>query len=177
MPVRPDPYWQRLSEGAYLGFRRGPNTWLARYRGRDKVQKFKPLGEALEFDEAKRLAEEWFGKMSGAPVRSVKRATVKSALEAYLADLTKHGRAAAAKEALGRYKLTVYEDDIAAIALESATRDDFQEWRGRLMKGRQPRSVNRQVRAVIAGLNCAQEELGYVGNPAAWSLKPLADDI
>jgi Peptide methionine sulfoxide reductase len=28
--ARREPYWQRLEEGAYLGFRRGPDTWVAR---------------------------------------------------------------------------------------------------------------------------------------------------
>jgi integrase len=56
------------------------------------------------------------------------------------------------------------------------TRDDFLEWRERLLEGRQPRTVNRHVRAVIAALNCALD-LGHLGNPAAWKLKALADDI
>src|SRR5690349_14532608 len=49
---RREPYWQRLAKGAYLGFRRGPDTWIARFRGRDKEQQYHPLGEALEFDAA-----------------------------------------------------------------------------------------------------------------------------
>jgi integrase len=44
-----------------------------------------------------------------------------------------------------------------------------------LVPGRKPRSVNRQVRSVVAALNRAHE-LGHVGNVTAWSLKPLADD-
>lgn len=44
---RSDCYWQRLAEGAYLGFRRGPDTWHARFRGKDGKQQYQPLGEAL----------------------------------------------------------------------------------------------------------------------------------
>lgn len=109
-------------------------------------------------------------------MRSPKRATVKAALEKYLADLRRHKRQDAADEAEGRFRLTVYDDPIADLSLESGRREDFEEWRERLTKGRQPRSVNRQVRAVVAGLNCARA-LGHVGNPDAWKLKPLADDI
>ena len=173
--MRHDPYWQRLSEGAYLGFRRGAETWLARYRGRDKVQQYAPLGEALEFDDAKAKAEAWLSQLAGSAVRTVKRDTVRAALEAYLADLRRHGRTDAAKEAEGRFKLTVYEDVLADVSLEAATREDFLEWRDRLVEGRQPRSVNRQVRSVVAGLNRAAE-LGHVGNPAVWRLKPLSGD-
>jgi hypothetical protein len=62
------------------------------------------------------------------------------------------------------------------ITLEAVTRDDFLEWRDRLLEGRQPRTVNRHARAVAAALNQAVE-LGYLGNPAAWRLKALSDDI
>jgi integrase len=45
------------------------------------------------------------------------------------------------------------------------------------MKGRKPRSVNRYVRQVAAGLNLAVEELGHVGTPKTWTLTPLHDDV
>src|SRR5690606_23788272 len=96
--------------------------------------------------------------------------------ETYLADLRRHGRPEAATEAEGRFKLTVYKDAIASLRLEDATHDDFLEWRDRLAKGRQPRSVNRQVRAVVAGLNRANE-LGHVGTPQAWRRRALSDDV
>jgi hypothetical protein len=99
LAVRREPYWMRLGEGAHLGFRRGPDTWLARYRDREKHRQFFPLGEGLDYDEAKRRAEEWLSQLAGSAVRAVKRDTVKAALESYLADLRRHGRNDAAKEA------------------------------------------------------------------------------
>jgi integrase len=177
LAVRPDPYWQRLSEGAYLGFRRGPETWLARYRGRDRRQQYAPLGEALEFDEAKAKAEAWLSQLAGSAVRTVKRDTVRAALQSYLNHLREHGRTDAAKEAEWRFKKTVYADALADTSLEQATKDDFREWRERQKSGRKPRSLNRHVRSVVAALNHAVKEAGHVGNPTAWSLKPLADDV
>jgi integrase len=171
-----EPYWQRLTEGAYLGFRRGPDTWVARCRGRDGKQKYKALGESLEYDEAKERAEEWCGQVSGATVRTVKRDTVRAALQAYVSDLLRHGRAEAAIEAEGRFKRFVWNDALASVSLEDATRDDFQEWRDRITKDRQPRTVNRNVRAVAAGLNKARD-LGHIGKPEAWTLRALADDV
>jgi integrase len=176
LPPRREPYWQRLAEGAYVGFRRGPDTWMARYRGRDRKQQWHPLGEAIEYDEAKRRAEAWISQMAGAAVRATKRSTVKAALEAYLADLRLHGRADAAKGAGWRFKKYVYGDPLAEVELERATRDDFQEWRDRHRSGRAARTVERQFRSVRAGLNRALE-LGHVGNPAAWKLKALQDDV
>jgi len=114
--------------------------------------------------------------MGASGIRAVKRATVRAALDDYLEDLRRHGRSDAALEALWRYKCTVYKDPIADLELERATRDDFGDWRERLTSGRQPRTVNRHVRAVAAGLNRAVK-LGHVGTPTAWQLEPLADNV
>ena len=179
---RPDCYWQRLAEGAYLGFRRGPDTWHARFRGRDGKQQYEPLGEALDYDSARARAEAWLSQLAGSPVRRARRETVISALESYLADLRRHGRPDAAKKADGEFKTALrfdrknqcYTDPIASLQLEDATKDDFAEWRDRLKPGRLPRTVNRYVRALVAGLNRAHR-LGYVGNPAAWRMDALSD--
>ena len=175
LPIRREPYWQRLAPGSFLGFRRGPETWLARYRGREKKQNYRSLGEALDYDEARRAAEAWFAQMSGSPVRAVQRGTVRSALEAYLAYLRQQGRVGTAIEVESRFKAVVWPNAIAAARLDDLRLDDFSAWRESLRKGRQNRSVNRHVRAVIAGLNKAYR-LGHIGNPAAWRIEPLADD-
>jgi integrase len=175
--IRREPYWQRLTEGAYLGFRRGPDTWIARFRGRDDRQQYHALGEAMEYDDAKRKAENWLEQLAGSAVRSVKRGTVKAALESYLADLRRHGRADAAKEAEWRFRKTLYEDKLAGLPLEKVTRDDFLEWRERQLSGRKPRSLNRHVRSMVAALNYAVEVAGHVGTPSVWRLKPLSDDV
>lgn len=186
LPARKEPYWQRLNAGAYLGFRRAPpgkrsahgrivQSWHARFRDREGKQNWKPLGEGLKFDEAKKQAEEWFAQLEGPASRAVRRDTVRAALETYLADLRRHMRHDAADEAEGRFKLCVWKDPIAERSLESMRKQDFQEWRDRLTAGRQPRTVNRHVRSVVAGLNCAAE-LGHVGNPAAWTMQKLIDD-
>jgi integrase len=176
LPVRREPHWQRLGHGAFLGFRRGPDTWLVRFRSRDRKQLYTSLGEALDFDEAMEAAKKWLATLAGSGVRSLTRSTVRAALEAYLADLRRHGRHQTALEAEGRFKSVVYDDALADLQLESATREDFQDWRERIRAGRQARTVNRHVRSVVAGLNRAIE-VGYVGNPMAWRLRALADDV
>ena len=70
----------------------------------------------------------------------------------------------------------VYPDAVADLELEAVTREDFLEWRDRILQGRQARTVNRYVRSVVAALNQATD-LGYLGNPAAWKLKALSDGI
>lgn len=172
LPVRREPHWQRLAKGCYLGFRRGPDTWIARYQKRYRAL---DIITSDDYDGAKRAAESWCASLGAAAVRQAVRGTVQDALETYLADLRRRGRSDSARVALGQFKLAVYSDPIASLKLEGATKDDFLEWRERFRTGRQPRSLNRLVRAVVAGLNRAVD-LGHVGNPAAWKLKPLADD-
>jgi integrase len=177
LDVRSDPYWQRLAEGQYLGFRRGPDTWLARFRGRDGRQQYQPLGEALQFDEARRKAEEWISQIAGATVRTVKRDTVRAALETYLTYLRQQGRKTAAAAAASLFKTAVYGHAIAGRKLESLTHDDFTQWRDAL-KGEQraARSINRYVRQVTAALNVAVKR-GHVGSLEVWQLEPLDDDV
>jgi integrase len=177
LKVQRDPHYTKLEPGAYLGFRRGPDTWHARFRDRKHIQHYKALDGIAsdDYDGAASAARDWFAQMGATGVRSVKRDTVRAALQSYLDDLRRHGRADAATDAEGRFKLTVYKDPIAELGLEQAAKEDFLEWRDRLVEGRQPRSVNRQVRSVVAGLNRAAE-LGHVGNPSVWRLKPLSGD-
>ncbi len=156
-----------------------------RYRTRDGKQQYKSLGDSLDFDEARREAENWLAQLVASAVRSVKRSTVRQALEGYLADLRRHGRPQTAA-AEGRFKTVVYGDLLSRLPLESLTREDLLEWRDRLVSARlhrrdrgpvrQARTVNRHVRSVVAALNRALE-LGHIGNPAAWKIRSLPDDV
>jgi hypothetical protein len=47
LSIRETPYCMHLEAGCYLGFRRGSDTWLARYRDRAGKQHHKPLGPYL----------------------------------------------------------------------------------------------------------------------------------
>jgi integrase len=175
---RPEPYWVRLGKGAYLGFRRGPNTWIARFRARSGKQQYHALPVAHdsrdEYRDATVLAESWFAQMGGV-AGAARRSTVSEALNAYVEDLARHGRTEAAKTARPLFRLVIGSDPVADLKLEDATLVDFTEWRARLMRGRQPQSVNRYVGQVAAALSRALE-LGHVGDARAWKLKPLIDD-
>lgn len=180
LAVRDWPYTQRLSQGAYLTYRRGfdRNTWGVRYRdgaGKQNPTTF-PEVDPDDYDEAKRRAEDWLKQMTGTAVRAAKRADIKAGLEAYLADLRRQGRFDAATGAEWRFKKYVWSDPLASVELEKATRDDFSEWRDRHREGRAARTIERQFRSIKAGLNKALK-LGYVGNPSAWDLEALQDDV
>lgn len=175
LKIRREPYWQRLAKGSYLGFRRGPNTWIARHRNRDGKQEYNALPDSSNYDEAKQRAEAWCRQMGSTAVRSAQRGTVSDALATYVEYLRRQGREATADNAESRFKLIIQDDRIADIKLEELTTKDMEDWRDRLRHGRQSRSVNRHVRSVTAGLNVAHTK-GHIGDPRAWKLEPLADD-
>lgn len=179
LPIRREPHWHKLDTGAFLGFRRGPNTWIGRYRDRSGQQHYEALKVPADvrdaFVAAKELAEEWVARMGGA-TRRVKRGTVRAAVDAYLTSLERQGRTEAATVARACFLVILPETDaLANLKLEDATREDFEAWRERLMPGRHRRSVNRYTGSLAAALNAALE-LGHVGDARAWTLKALTDD-
>lgn len=165
----------RLGPGRHIGFRRGPDTWVAKIRTRSG-RYLLSLGNGLDFAEAKKQAEAWFDQVAAPTVRNVRRDTVRAALDAYLEDLRRHNRAAAADDALWRFKATVFADRITTIPLEKLTREDVLEWRDRISTGRSPRTVNRYTRAFVAALNRAHDRLGFAGNAEAWNVENVEDD-
>jgi hypothetical protein len=179
LPMRREPHWQYLARGAYLGFRAGAGTWIARFRDRTGKQHHHALAgvHANDYDEAVRQAQEWLIRMGAAGVRVARRATVRQALDAYLADLARHGRSGAAEKTAEWFELTVYGDILAGLPLDALTQQDMLEWRERLAAPgtRQPHTINRYATSVIVGLNRALD-LGYVGNQRAWKLDRLTDE-
>lgn len=173
--VRREPHWLQLGAGMHLGFRRGPDTWIAKYRDGDRQRHLKALGPFAEFTDAKDAAEQWFERMTGGARRAPKRGTVREALDAYLEQLKRQGRTSAATLIGKRFDQTV-DGKLGDLALDAVTKDDFEAWRDRLVPGRAPRTVNRYVRGVVAALNAATKDLGRVGNPAAWRMSALVDD-
>ena len=178
LKMRRDPHWMRLHKYCYLGFRRGPDTWIARFTTKNDDGSFRYEFRSLDshdYDSAMQLAEQWFSTMGSSAARVVVRGSVRDALETYSKYLREQGREATADNADDRFRLIVWDDPLAEIRLEDLTRQDFREWRERLRDKRQNRSVNRHVRSIVAGLNVALVE-GHSGNPDAWQVKPLADD-
>jgi hypothetical protein len=52
----------------------------------------------------------------------------------YLADLRRDGRHDTAREAEGRFETVILADPVADVNLEEAARDDFLQWRDRLLE-------------------------------------------
>ena len=86
LPIRPEPYFARVGKGRYLGYRKGPGTWIARFRDSEGKQHYKSLGiaddvievsdpeemsfavlrdrDVLTFDQAQVIAGDWFQQMA-----------------------------------------------------------------------------------------------------------------
>jgi integrase len=174
---RKEPYWLKLRKGCFLGYAAGPKTWHVRYRDRNGKQNWKPLGDNLDYAPAKAKAESWLDLATAGNRRAPSRGTVRAALMTYVLHLRSIGRRKTAQEARKRFALTVGRNEpLRAMKLEDVSRDDVEAWRDRLRKGRKPRSINRQVRAVVAALNFAVTQRGHVGNREAWELVHLVDD-
>jgi len=184
LTVRRDPYWQRLSEGRYVGFRRlsasTPGTWLARFYDGQKYHS-KPLGDfatidaKARYDAAKTAAEEWFNHLNKGG--STERQTVKTACEARVKDRRSEKSEAAAADALGRFERLVYDDPIANVELAKLTPRHFADWKGRVLaKGGSRGSFNRNATALRAALNLSYSRLDVASNHA-WrnELKPFKD--
>ncbi len=190
LQLRRDPYWYRLAQGRYLGFRNmtkgKPGTWLARYYDGEKyvypengIGDFSTLPESEQFDAAKKAAEEWFKQQEMGV--SPKSTTVKAACEAYVERQRLEKSDAAAVDAVGRFKRLVYEDPIGKLELAKLQPRHFAEWKKRVLQRAErnqdenPRgSFNRNATALRAALNLAYQRR-EVASDLAWSqeLKPF----
>jgi integrase len=178
LPERQEPYWYPLSKGNAFGYRaKATGSWIARHRDRRGKQHYRALGSQPDFSAAKTEAEKWLTSIASAVHRAPSRGTVRDALCAYVRHKRSIGRRPTAWDAGQRFRLTVGRTtDFGRMRLEDVRREDVEAWRDGLRKGRKPRSVNRQVRAVTAAINYAIAERGYIGNRDAWKLAHLVDD-
>ena len=188
---RTPPYWQKLTTGCHVGFRKmsagSEGTWLAQaYDPGNSKQTRQSLGGLdnlpahQRFDAAKKLAEAWFEHLGRGG--STKVITVKTACENYVKRLRESGADKNAADIEARFKRWVNDDRIADHALPKLTRKVVEDWRNRLAKApvltnphsdktktriRSPSSLNRDMAALRAALNSAHDH-GDVTTDMAW---------
>ena len=187
---RTPPYWQKLTTGCHIGFRKSTGTegtWLAQaYDSNTSKQTRLSLGKMdhmaahLRFDAAKKLAENWFEHLGRGG--STKVITVRVACERYVQRLIESGAVKNAADIEARFKRWVYDNKIANQVLPKLTRKTVEDWRNTLAKSpvltnphtdksktraRSPSSLNRDMAALRAALNSAHDH-GDVTNDMAW---------
>jgi integrase len=187
LQVRRDPYWQELTRGRHIGFRRISATtsgsWLARYYD-DETRKYhqRPLGDLASllpdqrFGEAKRLAEEWFAHLDVGGVAGGTE-TVKDACKDYADRLRREKSERAAKDAEGSFARLVNDDPIGKVELTKLKPRDFDQWRKRILDRGSKTYFNRNLTPLRAAMNYAYARR-VVSSDFAWkeALKPLDVD-
>lgn len=182
---RREPYWQRLRNGCFLGFRPskrgGRGTWIARAYDADaaryRVKSLGDLGALIPrelFMAAKTEAEAFADlvESGGNPLPKIE--TVGQACRAYAEDRT---------DAEGRFKRFVYDDPIAKVRLDKLRRHHLSSWRKRLeerpalvsraktgpkrYRDRSPAATNRDMVPMRAALFKVLAP-GAPGTEAAW---------
>lgn len=180
---RPAAYFQRLSQGRYIGFRRWttstPGTWLARVYVGEKQYKWHPLGdfstlpEKDRFDAAKKAAEDWFRHLDLGGTTD--RPTVKAACQAYVDKLRMEKSEEAADDAEARFRRIVDSDPLARVELAKLAPRHLAEWKKRVMaEGGARSSFNRNSTPLRAALNLAYQRR-EISSDHAWAeeLRPL----
>ncbi len=185
---RRDPYWQKLSKGCYLGFRKmtigAAGTWIARFLDTlHGKQVYKPLDDVTDlpdhqrYDAAQKAAQAWFEHLGKGG--NSKITTLADACNNYVAHLKEVKGEAAAKNAGNRFKNYVLNNmKLSAIELSKLTPAHMADWRKSIKdrptisgpnKGN-PRSdstLNRDMTCLRAALNHAFKD-GLVTSDFAW---------
>jgi site-specific recombinase XerD len=194
------PYWHRLSTGCHVGFRKmapgSEGTWLAQtYDAATQKQTRKSLGTfdhlqpGQRFDAAKKAAESLTEHLQHGG--SADDLTVKEACKQYVKHLRSEGKAATADDAEARFRRLIDDDKLGRIAMRKLATHHIRDWRRALLarpvtinphadeadrktRKRSASSVNRDMTALRAALNHAQEN-GAVATNAAWhvALRPI----
>lgn len=176
LPARHEPYWSRLAQGTYVGFRKlatGEGTWIARWRDEDGKQHYRRLGHFETFDAAAKAAVRWAEQNEQGASPTV--TTVEAACVAYVAALRAGGRKATAEDAEGRFRRLVYGTRFGRIELDRLKSDAVERWRDAQLPededGETQRkardTINRNLATLKAALNRALKSR-LVATDAGW---------
>lgn len=188
---RRDPYWQKQSQGCYVGYRKmaksAIGTWLARCRNSSTgKQEYESIGELSHlpaherYDEAVRIANIWFKHLGrGGKNESV---TISDVCKRYVEHLRKTKGNLSALDAEARFTRHVLNDKkFAETELTKLTAAQLDTWRKALRnkpiktgptKGnaRSESAVNRDMTSFRAALNHAYDD-GLITSKHSWRTK------
>ena len=200
LKIRREPYWHRLSKGAYLGYRKmiagSGGSWVGRLLDEDSgKQSYTALGDFSErpdferFDAAKKAAQAWCDHRSAGG--SAIAITVGEACKRYVQKQRDENKETAAKDYEVRFKRWMHCDrKLSNTPLVKLSAGQVNDWRVKLSKtpslkqdktkigtkARAPSTVNREMAILKAALNLAVRD-GYATSDAAWKYKltPIKD--
>lgn len=187
LPTQREPYWVNISQGCFVGYRRGAGTWIARYY--DKAARkylFKSLGAAddvldsgaVSFEAAQERAREWFSKMARGSVDY----TVNNSLDDYVQFLQTERAKSTAYDTEKR--IDKYLRKLGSEKLNEITAETINKWRHNLVDWdddeeavrKQKDSANRVLTILKAALNRSFVNIKGIGSNAEWhKVKPYRD--
>ena len=182
LAIRRDPYWQRLTSGQFIGFRRisaeKPGTWLARfYDGKryhsQPLGDFADLSEKDRYDAAMAAAMRWFRHKSAGGLSG--DLTVSSACAAYTEYLAAEKSEEAAQDARGRFRRLVDATALGGVKLGKLTPRHIAQWKTDVLTNSHAKaSFNRNATSLRAALNLAYKRQEIISD-LAWrdELRPL----
>lgn len=194
LTARHAPYWHRITQGQYIGFRKvsdtSSGTWIARYRdessGKVSLNSLGALDTVTpsdQYDAAVTAADAWFSHRDGGG--SAEALTVAQACARYVENLRSHGREKTAVDADARFRRWVYPNQkFSNTVLLKLTPGIVNDWRVKLAKTKaipqdrtkeatKPRSassLNRDMATLKAAFNLAVQD-GHATNSSVWTTK------
>lgn len=179
---RDAPYFHRLEQGAYIGYRKldaNTGTWVARWRDEHGKQHNHSLGTFETFDLAAKAAREWLTAAKGGVVEDI---TVEEACKRYVANRRVEKGDDNADDAEGRFRRTINGKPIGKLKLSALRTLHITEWRNKLAEideddedladdpdaaRRAKDTTNRYLAAFKAALNFAYK-MGLVSATEQW---------
>jgi integrase len=146
LEARKKPYYRAIEPGRHLGYYKGSRggAWLARTNEAGRYHE-KKLGTAddvrdangvdvLSFGQAQAAARKWFDELALAPEGGQSTATVRNAVESYIAsrDAREQARQGRAVKSSASHKLELHvlgNAELADVALAKLTASALKKWR------------------------------------------------
>lgn len=177
---RDDPYFQRLEQGAYIGYRKldkNCGTWVARWRNEEGKNVSKTLGTFDTFDLACKAVRDWIKNAKGGVTEVI---TVEEACKRYVINRRIEKGDKNADDAEGRFNRTVYGKPIGRIKLSALKTSHIVDWRNARAEiaededdedpdaqRRAKDTANRYLTTLKAALNLAYRD-SRVSDTAQW---------
>jgi len=169
LPFRRGPYWVRIRQGCYLGYRvhqeGGEGTWLARWRDDDGKQHQTALGAIESYDKALQRAEAWFRHATQTDGGDV--LTVEEVCRHYISEQQAKGKDSATRDAEYRFNQRVFNTDLGKLPMDKLRTKHVKAWRDDIAKTSQPATVNRNLAVLLAAFNLAHQEK-LVADDSPW---------
>lgn len=185
LPVRREPFWERLAIGFFLGYRQlrvgEQGTWCIRLRktgGRQRYHHFGSLADIpanQRYDEAKKMAFSWLADDRKKLVDP--NISVGEVCRRYVKNLAIDKSEAASKDAEGRFNRLVFDKPIASIPIKNLISLQVKDWftaqtaesEDSEKVRRSKDSANRNLASFKAALNWAVVE-NIIATDSGWKV-------